>query len=56
MDLVKQNAKALVLLAVIIIALVADVLGVDVGLDAKHYIGLLLADLGVWAVPNREES
>lgn len=52
---IKRNAKALLLLAVIAVAGVAELAGVDLGLDVQHYVGLLLADLGVWAVPNRDD-
>jgi len=48
----KVNAKAFVLLAVIILTGIVQALGVDLGLDLEHYIALLLADLAVWAVPN----
>lgn len=46
--------KALLLFAVIVIAALAQAVGVDLGLDVEHYIGLLLIDLGVYAVPNKE--
>jgi len=52
MNIVKANAKALILLALIILAGIVQALGVDLGLDLEHYIALLLADLAVWAVPN----
>jgi len=53
MEKLKPYAKALVLLAIIVVIFVADVLGVPVGLEAEHYIGLLIADVVVWAVPNK---
>jgi len=56
MNFVKRYAKALVLLVLIIVAAVAQWLGVDVGLDMEHYIALLAADVLVWAVPNQEPS
>lgn len=56
LDALKPYAKALVLLAVVLVALIAEAAGVDVGLDPAHYIGLLLADLGIFAVPNKGRS
>lgn len=56
MELIKRNAKAFVLLLVIIVAAVAQWLGVDVGLDLQHYVALLVADLAVWAVPNKYDA
>lgn len=53
-DFINKYAKALLLLALIIIAGIADLLGIGLGLDIQHYIALLLADVGVYAVPNRE--
>jgi len=53
MQLIKRNAKAFVLLLVVIVAAIAQFFGVDVGLDLQHYIALLVADLAVWAVPNQ---
>lgn len=53
-QLIKVNAKALLLLALIVIAGIADVLGIGLGLDIEHYVALLVADLGVWAVPNAD--
>lgn len=54
MDFLNVNAKALVLLGLIILAAVAQAIGLDVGLDIEHYVALLVADLGVWAVPNAD--
>jgi len=51
--IVKANAKALVLLIIIAIIAIADGFGVDTGLEIQHYIGLLVADGLVWAVPNK---
>lgn len=53
---VGKYAKALVLAAVIVVAVVADAAGVETGLDPIHYIGLLLANLGVYAVPNKTDA
>jgi hypothetical protein len=53
-DLIKRNAKALVLLAVIVVAIVSDAVGLELGLDIEHYVVLLLANFGVWAVPNKQ--
>lgn len=54
MKLLKVNAKALVLLALIILSAIADSLGLGLELDIEHYIGLLVADGFVWAVPNKD--
>jgi len=53
-EILRANAKALVLLVIIAAIYVADTLGVDTGLDVQHYIGLLVADAIVWATPNKE--
>lgn len=45
--------KALLLFAIILIALIAEGLGIDTGLEIEHYITLLLIDAGIWAVPNK---
>ena len=52
MELIKENAKALILLALIIVAAAAQALGLELGLDIEHYIALLVADGIVWATPN----
>ena len=54
MKVLGRYAKALVLLALIILAAIADVLDIGLGLDIEHYIGLLVADLMVFLVPNKE--
>lgn len=54
MDFIKVNAKALILLALIVLAGVADAFGVGVDLDVEHYFSLLVADGFVWAVPNKD--
>jgi hypothetical protein len=54
-DVIKTNAKALILLALIALAGVADAVGVDVGLDAEHYVALLTADFLVWLTPNKKD-
>lgn len=46
-------AKSVIPLALIVLAIIADGLGVDVGLDVEHYVALLLADFAVYAVPNK---
>ena len=53
-QLIKVNAKALLLLALIVLAGIADALGIGLGLDIEHYIALLVADGFVWAVPNED--
>lgn len=53
MNAFKPYAKALVLLLVIVVVAVLDLLGIDLGLDIEHYVGLLIADIAVWAVPNK---
>lgn len=45
--------KALILFGIILIALILEGLGIETGLDVEHYIGLLVADVLVWAVPNK---
>lgn len=45
--------KSIVLTLIIVATLTADVMGVSIGLDAEHYIGLLVADIVVWATPNK---
>ncbi len=52
----KVNAKALILLALIVIAGVAQAAGVELGLDVEHYVSLLVADGLVWAVPNQSKE
>ena len=54
MDFLKVNAKALILLTLIVIAGVFQAIGVDIGLDIEHYAALLIANVGVWAVPNKD--
>lgn len=54
MNKLKPYMKAVVLTAIIAVTLVADILGAPVGLDAEHYIGLLIADVAVWGVRNKE--
>ena len=55
-DVAKANAKALVLLVIIAVIAIADGLGIDTGLEIQHYLGLLVADGLVWAVPNKDED
>lgn len=45
-------AKSVIPFLLIVLAIAADALGVDVGLDVEHYVALLLADALVYAVPN----
>jgi Na+-translocating ferredoxin:NAD+ oxidoreductase RnfE subunit len=52
MEQLKPYAKALFLLGLIVLAAVAQLAGVDLGLDIAHFVVLLLANLGVYAVPN----
>ena len=54
LNLINRNAKSVLLLAVILLAMGAEALGFDVGLDIQQYIGLLLVNLGVWGIPNRD--
>lgn len=54
MEIIKANAKALILLALIVLAGIADALGIGLDLDIEHYIALLVADGFVWAVPNKD--
>ena len=54
LDFLGKYAKALLLLGLIVIAGIADVLGFGFDLDIQHYVALLLADIGVWAIPNSE--
>jgi len=56
MNIITKNAKALILLALIIISALADLLGIGLDLDIEHYIALLLADGIVWSVPNKENN
>lgn len=51
-----KYAKALILLALIVIAALVQLFGLDLQLDAEHFLGLLLADLAVWYVPNEEDT
>lgn len=44
-------AKAAILLALIVVAAVAQAAGLDLGLDVEHYVALLVADLVVFATP-----
>jgi len=53
MEALKPYAKALVLLAIIVVTAVLDLLGAPIGLEVEHYVGLLIADAAVWAVPNK---
>ena len=53
MHIIKANAKALILLALIVLSGIADALGIGLDLDIEHYIALLVADGFVWAVPNK---
>lgn len=53
LELIQVNAKALILLAIILLAGLAQSLGYDLGLDIQHYVALLVADGFVWAVPNK---
>jgi len=55
-SVVKRYAKALVLLALIILAAIAEVLGLDLGLNIEHYISLLVANVLVYAVPNTDDT
>lgn len=54
LDPLKPYMKAIVLLALILATALADGLGLELGLDVEHYVALLLADVAVWAVPNRD--
>lgn len=54
MELIKVNAKALVLLALIVIAALTQAAGLDLGLDVEHFVALLVADGLVWATPNKD--
>lgn len=51
-----DKAKAVILLWIIVGAIAAEAAGVDVGLDLEHYVVLLLTDLGVYAIPNRDPA
>lgn len=51
--LAKYN-KALLLLGAIVLAVIAQSLGIDLGLDVEHYVALLFIDLGIYAVPNKD--
>ena len=49
----KPYAKSLVLLALIVLAAIADAAGVIIDLDVEHYVTLLVAEVLVFAVPNK---
>lgn len=51
-----KYAKALLLLGAIVLSLIAQAIGVDLGLDVEHYFALLLIDLGIYAVPNKDTA
>jgi hypothetical protein len=50
-DRLAPYAKALILLMLIVLAGVAEALGLDLGLDVEHYVSLLGADLVVFLTP-----
>ena len=56
LKIIKANAKALILLALIALAAISQGLGLDLGLDIQHYVALLIADGIVWAVPNTKDE
>ena len=56
MSKLAEYNKALLLLVVIILAGVAEAAGVDLGLDIEHYVALLLIDLGIYAIPNKDKE
>lgn len=53
MNALAPYAKSIILLVLIMLALAADALGADIGLDAGHYAALLIGNVAVYAVPNR---
>ena len=56
MSKLAEYNKALLLLVVIILVGVTEAAGVDLGLEIEHYVALLLIDLGVYAVPNKDKE
>lgn len=56
LDSLKPYAKALVPLALIVLALLGNALGVDTGISIEAQITLLVAALGVYAVPNANNT
>lgn len=54
----RKNAKAIVAVALIVVATAGSILGVDTGIDVEHWwsvLGLALMNgLFVWATPNEE--
>jgi hypothetical protein len=55
-NLSKYNKALVLLVLIVVVAVVEKVLGFDLGLNAEHYLGLIVADFLVWLVPNEEGS
>ena len=56
MSKLAEYNKALLLLVVIILVGITEASGVDLGLDIEHYVALLLIDLGIYAIPNKDKD